>query len=96
MKMDKDSIVTAITSLIGVCTLLFGLSQDVAEVLKGAVPTVVGGVMSIVAVVTYLVNRRKGKEAVLNAVVASNSMVSPNAKAAKRDVMDVAREIGLI
>lgn len=96
MKVTPESITTLVTSLIGMCVMVFGMAQDVANVLQAAVPTVVGGVMSIVSVVTYLVNRRKAKEAVLNAAVAAGSFFNGNAKGGKKDVVGFAKDIGLI
>ena len=95
MKTSQDTIVLAITNVIGVCAMIFGMSSDVTSAIQSAVPTVVGGVMSIVSVVTYLINRRKGKEAVLMAV--ANAMaVNPTGSQEKDEIVKTARSIGLI
>lgn len=78
--MSEDRIITGITALIGLCTMLFGMSQDVASELQKAVPQVVGGVMAIVSVVAYLRNRQADrqreydqKSQVFNAMVYQNA-----------------------
>jgi len=61
MKVNAETIVTLITSLLGVATMCFGMSADTAEVIKGAVPTVVGGVMTLVSTITYIVQKSKNR-----------------------------------
>lgn len=93
--MNEDRIVAGITALIGLGAMVFGISQDAVSTLQAAVPQVVGGVMAIVSVVTYMVNRRKAKEAVFYA----STSPSTEAEAIKRSpesVVEKAKEIGLI
>lgn len=97
----QDKIITAITTLIGLSVMLFGLSKDTADVLTAAVAPIVGGVMATVTVVTYLVNLRKNKTEVFRALLDNRSVcpaVSANlaASAASDDVvMAAARKAGL-
>jgi len=82
----EDKIITGITALIGLCTMLFGMSQDVASELQKAVPQVVGGVMAIVSVVAYLRSRQADrqreydkKSQVFSAMVYQNAPETDNA-----------------
>ena len=93
MKVTQESVVMLVTNVIGLCVMFFGMSQDVADAIRGAVPTVVGGVMSLVSAIAYIVNRRKAKESVLNAVAAANAT---SARGEGRDILLTAHEIGLI
>lgn len=61
MKINTETIVTLITSILGVATMCFGLSADTAEVIKGAVPTVVGGIMTLISTITYIVQKSKNR-----------------------------------
>lgn len=76
--MDQEKIITAITTLIGLATMLFGLSQQTANVLTNAVAPIVGGVMSTVTVVTYLINLHKKKDAVFGAMAYRQGVADPN------------------
>lgn len=90
--MTEDRIVAGITALIGLGAMVFGLTQDTVSTLQAAVPQVVGGVMAIVSVVSYMVNRRKAKEAVFSALVYRED------KAVRSDdsVTTLAKQVGLI
>ena len=99
MKIDKDTIVTGITTLIGLATMIFGISRETADVLREAVPEVVGGAMAIVSVVTYLVNSRKKKTEIFRALLDNRSACPAvlAASAASDDVvMEAARKAGLV
>ena len=78
MKIDQEKIITAITTLIGIATMLFGLSQQTANILTNAVAPIVGGVMATVTVVTYLVNLHKKKAAVFEAMAYRQGVTDPN------------------
>lgn len=76
--MDQEKIVTAITTLIGLATMLFGLSQQTANVLTNAVAPIVGGVMATVTMVTYLVNLHRKKTTVFEAMAYRQGVMEPN------------------
>jgi hypothetical protein len=78
MKVDQEKIITAITTLIGIATMLFGLSQQTANVLTNAVAPIVGGVMATVTVVTYLINLHKKKTTVFDAMAYRQGVIDPN------------------
>ena len=61
MKVNTETIVTLITSILGVATMFFGLSVETAEVIKSAVPTIVGGVVALVSTVVYIVRKSKNR-----------------------------------
>ena len=90
--MSEDKIIAGVTAVIGLAAMVFGMKQETVSTLQAAVPQVVGGVMAIVSVVTYLVNRRKAKEAVFSALVYRED------KAIVRDtaVVDAAKQVGLL
>lgn len=90
--MNEDKIIAGVTAVIGLAAMVFGMKQETVSVLQAAVPQVVGGVMAIVSMVTYLVNRRKAKEAVFNALVYRED------KTSIRDttVTDMAKQVGLL
>lgn len=100
----EDKIVAGVTALIGLAAMIFGMSQDVVSTLQAAVPSVVGGVMTIVSVVTYLVNRRKAKEAVFEALAykqgecdANGSLRAPAAIDKENErVLSIAKSVGLV
>ena len=93
--MSEDRIVAGITALIGLAAMAFGMSQDTVSTLQQAVPQVVGGAMAIASVVTYLVNRRKAKEAVFYASVSPASEAEAVARNPEA-IVAKAKEIGLI
>lgn len=83
--MSQDKIIAGVTTLIGLATMVFGMSQETASVIQGAVPEIVGGVMALCTVITYLRNRQKNKDREFNkrsmifqAMVYSGSPVSEN------------------
>ena len=83
--MNQDKIIAGVTTLIGLATMIFGMSQETASVIQGAVPQVVGGAMALCTVITYLRNRQKNKDREFNkrsmifqAMVYSGSPVSDN------------------
>ena len=104
MKIDQEKIITGITTLIGIATMLFGLSQETASVLTGAVAPIVGGVMATVTVVTYLINLRKKKAAVFEAMAYRQGVTDPNgvvrapAEIDKENerILAVAKSVGMI
>lgn len=69
MKITPEGAITLVTNVIGIATMVFGMSQDTADVIMKAAPTIVGGVMSLVTVVTYLINKRKEKIEVFNSAM---------------------------
>ena len=62
MKVTTEGVVTAVTSFVGILALVFGISADTVSEINGIVPQVVGAVMTLVSTVSYIINRRKGKE----------------------------------
>lgn len=83
--MSQDKIIAGVTTLIGLATMIFGMSQETASVIQGAVPQVVGGVMAVCTVISYLNNRQKNKERefrrrseIFNAMVYQGSVVLEN------------------
>ena len=90
--MNEDKIIAGVTAIIGLAAMVFGMKQETVSVLQAAVPQVVGGVMAIVSVVTYLVNRRKAKEAVFSALVYREDKVSVR----DTTVTDLAKQVGLL
>ena len=90
--MNEDKIIAGVTAIIGLAAMVFGMKQETVSVLQAAVPQVVGGVMAIVSVVTYLVNRRKAKEAVFSALVYREDKVTVR----DTTVIDVAKRVGLL
>lgn len=90
--MNEDKIIAGVTAVIGLAAMVFGMKQETVSVLQAAVPQVVGGVMAIVSMVTYLVNRRKAKEAVFSALVYRED------KAIRSDdsVTILAKQVGLL
>ena len=83
--MSQDKIIAGVTTLIGLATMVFGMSQGTASVIQGAVPEVVGGAMALCTVITYLRNRQKNKERefqkrcqIFQAMAYSGSPVSEN------------------
>ena len=93
MKISQETIITVLTNIVGLCVMIFGLSSDVASTIQNAIPTIVGGAMSLVSVVTYLYNLRKGKEAVIQAI-ASQSGEERQARGV--EILKVAKDINLI
>ena len=61
MKINTETIITLITSILGVAVMCFGLSAETADVIKNAVPTIVGGVMALVSTITYIVQKSKNR-----------------------------------
>ena len=66
--MTQDKIITAVTALIGLAAMVFGMSKETTSILVAAVPQVVGGAMAIASIVTYLVNRSKQRTEVFQAL----------------------------
>lgn len=96
MKITSEGAVTLITNIVAIATMLFGLSQDTADVLTKAAPTIIGGIMSAVTVVTYLINKRKEKIAVFNAAIAHQSDGKIAAKSTEDRVITVGKRLGLV
>jgi len=90
--MNEDKIIAGVTAVIGLAAMVFGMKQETVSVLQAAVPQVVGGVMAIVSMVTYLVNRRKAKEAVFSALIYREDKVTVR----DTTVVDVAKRVGLL
>lgn len=93
--MNEDKIIAGVTAVIGLAAMVFGMKQETVSTLQAAVPQVVGGVMAIVSMVTYLVNRRKAKEAVFYAATSPASEAEAVARKPD-DVVAKGKEIGLI
>ena len=62
MKVTTEGVVTAVTSFVGILALVFGISADTVSEINSIVPQVVGAIMTLVSTVSYIINRRKGKE----------------------------------
>lgn len=80
MKVTTEGVVTAVTSFVGILALVFGISADTVSEINGIVPQVVGAVMTLVSTVSYIVNRRKGKETaalVIAKIIASDAAQQP-------------------
>lgn len=90
--MNEDKVIAGVTAVIGLAAMVFGMKQETVSVLQAAVPQVVGGVMAIVSMVTYLVNRRKAKEAVFSALIYREDKVTVR----DTTVVDVAKRVGLL
>lgn len=97
MKITPDGIATIVTNVVAIATMAFGLSQDAADVITKAAPTIVGGIMSASTVITYLINKRKERVEVFKATV--GSMMSDNAVVAKGSedrIRAVAKSLGML
>lgn len=90
--MNQEKIITAITTLIGIATMLFGLSQQTASILTNAVAPIVGGVMATVTVVTYLINLHKKKVAVFDALAYRQCATEPNGSIRVPEAIDKENE----
>lgn len=96
MKITSEGAVTLITNIVAIATMVFGMSQDTADVLTKAAPTIVGGVMSIAAVVTYLVNKRKERIEVFNAAISRVGDGIVTAKGVEDRVITVGKQLGMV
>ena len=104
MKIDQEKIITGVTTLIGIATMLFGLSQETASALTNAVAPIVGGIMATVSVVTYLINLRKAKTAVFEAMAYRQGVMEPNGNVRipadidkeNERILKAAKDVGLI
>lgn len=99
MKITSEGITTLVSNVLGIAVMLFGMTQDTADVISKATPTIVGGLMSIATVVTYLINKRKSRSEVFNAVVATK--MAPvdscvNAQSAEDSILKVAKNLGMV
>ena len=95
--MTEDRIISGVTALIGLAAMFFGISQETVSVLQAAVPTVVGGIMAIASVVSYLTNRRLAKSLVYKSIMANeNANANNNARQPRHDPISTAKDIGLI
>lgn len=95
--MTEDRIISGVTTLIGLAAMFFGISQETVSVLQSAVPTVVGGIMAIVSVVSYLTNRRLAKSLVYKSIMANeNANANKNVRQPRHDPVETAKNIGLI
>ena len=96
MKITSEGAVTLISNIIAIATMVFGMSQDTADVLTKAAPTIIGGIMSITTVVTYLVNKRKERIEVFNAAISRQSEGKVAAKSAEDRAIEVGRRLGMV
>lgn len=97
MKITSEGVVTLVTNLVGIATMVFGMSRDTADVITKAAPTIVGGIMSAATVVTYLINKRKERTAVFAAVVSAKKEDGPVQAAGLEDeIVQTAKRIGMI
>lgn len=107
MNISSETVITCITTLIGLGTMIFGLSSETTTALQEAVAPVVGGVMAVISVVSYLNGRRKARETVFytmtNARLTAEHQAHENGESARdaanesdKQVLALAREIGLI
>lgn len=99
MKITNEGATTLVANIVGIATMLFGMSQETADVITKAAPTIIGGIMSIVTVVTYLINKSKERREVFNATVAArlaptDSVV--NAQSAEDNIVATAKNLGMI
>ena len=96
MKITSEGVVTLVTNLVGIATMVFGMSRDTADVITKAAPTIVGGIMSAATVVTYLINKRKERTAVFNAVVSAKADGLVQAAGLEDSIVATAKRIGMI
>ena len=99
MKITNEGVTTLVANILGVAVMLFGMSQETADVLTKAAPTIIGGVMSIVTVVTYLINKRKERTEVFNAAVAARINKPEGLVAAQSTedaILSTAKNLGMI
>ena len=99
MKITNEGATTLIANILGVAVMLFGMSQETADVINKAAPTIIGGLMSIATVVTYLINKRKSRSEVFNAIVATK--IAPadscvNAQSAEDSILKAAKNLGMV
>lgn len=96
MKITSEGAATLVTNLVAIATMLFGMSQDTADVLTKAAPTIVGGIMATATVITYLVNKRKERIEVFNAAISRQSDGKVAAKSAEDHAIEVGRRLGMV
>ena len=99
MKITSEGITTLVSNVLGIAVMLFGMTQETADVISKATPTIVGGLMSIVTVVTYLINKRKSRSEVFNAIVSAK--IAPadsciNAQSAEDGILKAAKNLGMV
>ena len=91
-----EGCVTVITNMLSIAVMVFGMSQETADVISKAAPTIIGGVMSIVTVVTYLINKRKEKIEVFKAIASKPDVGTVSAQNAENKLIATAKNLGMI
>jgi hypothetical protein len=99
MKITNEGITTLVANIVGIAVMVFGMSQETADVITKATPTIVGGIMSLVTVVTYLISKSKERRDVFNATV--QARLAPldtvvNAQSAEDNIVATAKNLGMI
>ena len=91
-----EGCVTVITNMLSIAVMAFGMSQETADVINKAAPTIIGGAMSLVTVVTYLVNKRKEKIEVFKAIASKPDAGTVSAQNAENKLIATAKNLGMI
>jgi len=95
--MNIETITTVVTSVVGVVALAFGVSKDKIDTINEAIPSIVGGVMSLVSVIALLKHKRLARTTVFeNMIAASKPAVGVSAQAVAASVKEIAKSVGLI
>lgn len=93
---SMEGCVTVIANALSIAVMAFGMSQETADVINKAAPTIIGGVMSLVTVVTYLVNKRKEKIEVFKAIASQHDVGTVSAQNAENKLIATAKNLGMI
>lgn len=99
MKITNEGITALVANVVGIAVMVFGMSQETADVITKATPTIVGGIMSLVTVVTYLINKSKERRDVFNATVQARLAPTDtvvNAQSAEDNIVATAKKLGMI
>ena len=91
-----EGCVTVVANMLSIAVTVFGMSQETADVINKAAPTIIGGVMSLVTVVTYLVNKRKEKIEVFKAIASKPDAGTVSAQNAENKLIATAKNLGMI
>jgi hypothetical protein len=99
MKVTNEGITALVANIVGIAVMVFGMSQETADVITKAAPTIIGGIMSIATVVTYLINKSKERRDVFNATVQARLAPTDtvvNAQSAEDNIVATAKNLGMI
>ena len=97
-KINAETIVALLTNLVGLATMCFGMSKETAETLDKAIPTIVGGAMTLAATISYMWAKHKARVAVFTEMSTHTPVVDGDvsASAAKTTIVEHAKSCGLI